>query len=70
MGDECGANWWKGGWDPNFNPVLQKYTDINGEFDLSKKVKPINIFGSFGDIGASFSSAYGGKKLKPIIEEN
>ncbi|MCE7335012.1 VENN motif pre-toxin domain-containing protein [Klebsiella pneumoniae] len=68
-GTNAGVNWWKGGWDPKFNPVLQKYTEIKGDFDISKEVTPSNIPGSFGDIGASFSSEYGGKKLEPIIEE-
>ncbi|MBV4412616.1 hemagglutinin repeat-containing protein [Enterobacteriaceae bacterium YMB-R22] len=68
-GTNAGANWWKGGWDPKFNPVLQKYAEIKGDFGISKEVTPSNIPGSFGDIGASFSSEYGGKKLEPIIEE-
>ncbi|EOV2037180.1 VENN motif pre-toxin domain-containing protein, partial [Klebsiella pneumoniae] len=68
-GTNAGVNWWKEGWDPKFNPVLQKYTEIKGDFGISKEVTPSNIPGSFGDIGASFSSEYGGKKLEPIIEE-
>ncbi len=68
-GANAGANWWKDGWDPKFNPVLQKYAEIKGDFGISKEVTPSNIPGSFGDIGASFSSEYGGKKLEPIIEE-
>nr|WP_269784066.1 hemagglutinin repeat-containing protein [Klebsiella variicola] len=68
-GTNAGANWWKDGWDPKFNPVLQKYAEIKGDFGISKEVTPSNIPGSFGDIGASFSSEYGGKKLEPIIEE-
>jgi len=67
-GVNAGTNWWKGGWDPKFNPTLQKYTEIKGDFGISKEVTPSNIPGSFGDIGASFSSEYGGKKLEPIIE--
>lgn len=68
-GANAGTNWWKGGWDPKFNPILQKYTEIKGDYGISKEVTPSNIPGSFGDIGASFSSEYGGKKLEPIIEE-
>nr|WP_328803051.1 VENN motif pre-toxin domain-containing protein [Rouxiella aceris] len=68
-GVNAGANWWKGGRDPKFNPTLQKYTEIKGDFGISKEVTPSNIPGSFGDIGASFSSEYGGKKLEPIIED-
>ncbi|MFU0256693.1 hemagglutinin repeat-containing protein [Klebsiella pneumoniae] len=68
-GTNAGVNWWKDGWDPKFNPVLQKYTEIKGDFGILKEVTPSNIPGSFGDIGASFSSEYGGKKLEPIIEE-
>ncbi len=65
----AGTNWWKDGWDPKFNPILQKYTEIKGDFGISKEVTPSNISGSFGDIGASFSSEYGGKKFEPIIED-
>ncbi len=68
-GVNAGANWWKGGWDPKYNPTLQQYTEIKGDFGISKEVIPSNIPGSFGDIGASFSSEYGGKKLEPIIED-
>lgn len=68
-GVNAGANWWKGGWDPKFNPTLQKYTEIKGDYGISKEVTPSNIPGSLGDIGASFSSEYGGKKLEPIIED-
>jgi filamentous hemagglutinin len=68
-GVNAGANWWKGGWDPKFNPELQKYTEIKGDFGISKEVTPSNIPGSFGDISASYSSEYGGKKLEPIIED-
>ncbi|MGE5987666.1 hemagglutinin repeat-containing protein [Klebsiella michiganensis] len=68
-GTNAGANWWRDGWDPKFNPVLQKYAEIKGDFGISKEATPSNIPGSFGDIGASFSSEYGGKKLEPIIEE-
>ncbi|WP_241650137.1 hemagglutinin repeat-containing protein [Rosenbergiella collisarenosi] len=67
-GINTGANWWKGGWDPKFNPTLQNYTEIKGDFGISKEVTPSNIPGSFGDIGASFFSEYGGKKLEPVIE--
>lgn len=35
-GVNAGANWWKGGWDPKFNPTLQKYTEIKGDFGISK----------------------------------
>ena len=68
-GTSAGANWWKDGWDPQFDSVLQKYTEIKGDFGISKEVMPSNIPGSFGDIGGSFSSEYGGKKLEPIIED-
>ncbi len=67
-GINTGANWWKGGWDPKFNPTLQNYTEIKGDFGISKEVTPSNIPGSFGDIGASFFSEYGGKKREPVIE--
>lgn len=69
MGVNSGVNWWKGGWDPKFNPILQKYSEVKGDYGISKEVTPSNILGSFGDISGSFSSEYGGKKLEPIIED-
>ena len=69
LGVNSGVNWWKGGWDPKFNPMQQKYSEIKGDFGISKGVQPSNIPGSFGDLGGSFSSEYGGKKLEPIIED-
>lgn len=68
-GVNAGANWWKGGWDPKFDAELRQYTEIKGGFGISKEMTPRSIPGSFGDIGASFSSEYGGKKLEPIIED-
>ncbi|EOY8362977.1 hypothetical protein AIT68_004562 [Salmonella enterica subsp. salamae] len=49
-GVNSGVNWWKGGWDPKFNPTLQKYTDTKGELGLSKEMTPSNLPSSFGDI--------------------
>ncbi|QKK74234.1 16S rRNA endonuclease CdiA [Klebsiella pneumoniae] len=69
-GTNAGVNWWKDGWDPKFNPVLQKYTEIKGDFGILKEVTPSNIPGSFGDIGASFSSEYGGKNSNQSLRRN
>ena len=41
-GTNAGANWWKGGWDPKFNSTLQKYTEIKGDFGISKEMTPSN----------------------------
>ena len=68
-GVNAGANWWKGGWDPKFNADLRQFTEVKGDYGISKEIKPSNIPGNFGDIGASFSSEYGGKKLEPFIED-
>ncbi|NBC81416.1 filamentous hemagglutinin, partial [Enterobacter asburiae] len=63
----AGANWWKGGWDPKFNADLRQFTEVKGDYGISKEMTPSNIPSNFGDIGASFSSEYGGKKLEPFI---
>ncbi|WP_312394252.1 hypothetical protein [Mixta calida] len=68
-GTNTGANWWKEGWDPKFNSTLQKYTEIKGDFGISKEMTPSNFPGLIGDIGGSITSELGGKyteqKMKP-----
>ncbi|MGK4623776.1 VENN motif pre-toxin domain-containing protein, partial [Raoultella ornithinolytica] len=61
-GVNTGANWWKGGWDPKFNADLRQFTEVKGEYGLSKEMIPSKLPSSFGDISSSFSSEYGGKK--------
>ncbi|EMQ5400543.1 hemagglutinin repeat-containing protein, partial [Escherichia coli] len=68
-GINSGANWLKDGWDPKFNPTLQKYTDIKGELGLSKEMTPSRIPGIAGDVSASFASEYEGKKIESYIPE-
>ncbi|WP_313656402.1 VENN motif pre-toxin domain-containing protein, partial [Pantoea sp.] len=63
-GVNAGANWWKGGWDPKFNATLQKYTDIKGEFGLSKEMTPSYFPGMAGDIGGSLGSELSGKYIE------
>ncbi|MBU9834727.1 VENN motif pre-toxin domain-containing protein [Rahnella sp. L72c] len=65
-GVNAGANWWKGGWDPKFNPTLQKFTDIKGEFGLSKEITPSNVPSPFGDLGGSVFSEVTGKGIEKI----
>ena len=65
-----GANWWKGGWDPKFNPELQKYAEIKGDFGISKEVTPSNIPSSFGDLGGSIFSEVTGKGIEKISSSN
>lgn len=65
-----GQTRWKAGWDPKFNPIMLKYTESKGDFGISKEVTPSNIPGSFGDIGASFSSEYGGKNSNQSLRRN
>ncbi len=60
-GANASVNWWKGGWDPKFNPELQKYTEIKGGMGLSKEMKASNVPSSIGDIGGSITSEVGGK---------
>ncbi|ADO50260.1 hemagglutinin repeat-containing protein [[Enterobacter] lignolyticus] len=68
-GVNTGANWWKGGWDPKFNADLRQFTEVKGEYGLSKEMIPSKLPSSFGDISSSFSSEYGGKKFEPFIED-
>uniref|UniRef100_UPI00390619C7 hemagglutinin repeat-containing protein n=1 Tax=Enterobacter asburiae TaxID=61645 RepID=UPI00390619C7 len=69
-GVNAGANWWKGGWDPKFNADLRQFTEIKGDYGLSKEMKPSNVPSSIGDIGGSISSEVGGKyteyKMKQV----
>ena len=65
-GVNTGANWLKGGWDPKFNPTLQKYTDIKGDLGLSKEITPSKVPSSFGDLGGSVFSEITGKGIEKI----
>ncbi|WP_205630889.1 hypothetical protein [[Enterobacter] lignolyticus] len=58
-----------GGWDPKFNADLRQFTEVKGEYGLSKEMIPSKLPSSFGDISSSFSSEYGGKKFEPFIED-
>ena len=60
-GVNAGANWWKGVWDPKFNAELRQFTEVKGDYGLSKEMKPSNVPSSIGDIGGSISSELGGK---------
>ncbi|WP_041208299.1 hemagglutinin repeat-containing protein [Aeromonas jandaei] len=60
----AGANWWKKGWDPKFNPTLQKYTDIKGVLGLSKEITPSYFPGMTGDIGGSLGAELSGKYIE------
>ncbi|MBS8999785.1 VENN motif pre-toxin domain-containing protein [Escherichia coli] len=60
-GVNAGANWWKGGWDPKFNAELRSVTEVKGDLEISKEMKPSNVPSSIGDIGGSITSEAGGK---------
>nr|WP_233620946.1 hypothetical protein [Citrobacter braakii] len=60
-GINVGVNWWKGGWDPKFNADLRQFTEVKGDYGLSKEMKPSNVPSSIGDIGGSITSEAGGK---------
>lgn len=68
-GVNTGANWWKGGWDPKFNAALRQFTEVKGDFGLSKEMTPSKIPGMAGDVSASFASEYEGKKIEPYVAE-
>jgi filamentous hemagglutinin len=67
-GVNAGANWWKGGWDPKFNPALQKYTEVKGDFGISKEITPRQIPGIAGDVAASIASEYESKRIESHIQ--
>lgn len=67
-GVNAGANWWKGGWDPKFNPALQKYTEVKGDFGISKEITPSQIPGIAGDVAASIASEYESKRIESHIQ--
>ncbi|CAH6635653.1 adhesin [Pseudocitrobacter vendiensis] len=60
-GVNAGANWLKGGWDPKFNADLRQFTEVKGDYGISKEMTPSSIPSSFGDIGGSITSEAGGK---------
>ncbi|HCT3172660.1 TPA: VENN motif pre-toxin domain-containing protein [Enterobacter asburiae] len=63
-GIKSGTNWWKGGWDPKFNSELRQFTEIKGDFGISKEMVPSNVPSSIGDIGGSIASEAGGKYIE------
>ena len=63
-GVNAGANWWKGGWDPKFNAELRQFTEIKGDFGISKEMTPSRVPGAFGDFGGSFFSEITGKGIE------
>ncbi|WP_434524878.1 hypothetical protein [Photorhabdus asymbiotica] len=50
------GKWITGGWDPKFNPNLLKYTEVKGEFGISKEMSPSKIPGVVGNIGSSVAT--------------
>ncbi|WP_036773228.1 hypothetical protein [Photorhabdus australis] len=48
--------WITGGWDPKFNPNLLKYSEVKGQFGISKEVPPSKIPGIVGNMGASITT--------------
>ena len=58
-----------GGWNPKFDSNWLKYSEVKGEFGISKEMLPSQVPGAVGNIGGSFSSEYGGNKLEPIIKD-
>jgi len=68
-GTNAGANWWKDGWDPKFNSTLQKYTEIKGDYGISKEMTPSNFPGLSGDVGGSITSELGGKYTEQKMKQ-
>nr|HEK7838322.1 filamentous hemagglutinin [Klebsiella pneumoniae] len=63
-GVNAGANWWKGGRDPKFNAELRQFTEIKGDFGISKEMTSSRVPGAFGDFGGSFFSEITGKGIE------
>ncbi len=58
------GKWYTGGWDPKFNPTLLKYTEITGQFGISKEMLPSQIPAAAGNIGGSVTSEYMGTVIQ------
>ncbi|EPF0317395.1 VENN motif pre-toxin domain-containing protein, partial [Enterobacter chuandaensis] len=67
-GVNAGANWWKGGWDPKFNADLRQFTEVKGDYGLSKEITPSRIPGIAGDVTSSFASEYESKRIEFRIQ--
>ena len=64
------GKWVTGGWDPKYDPIWMKYAEVNRNDIIREGMKPSNIPGSVGDIGASVSSEIGGKATEKALEGN
>ncbi|HGY2290020.1 TPA: hypothetical protein ACNVBJ_004355 [Klebsiella aerogenes] len=63
------GKWITGGWDPKFDPVRLKYTEIKGLIGISKEMSPSKIPGATGNITGSFSTEYGSVETQEIINK-
>ncbi|MDK4744198.1 hypothetical protein QOY93_02200 [Leclercia adecarboxylata] len=73
------GKWITGGWDPKFDSDWLKYSEVKGEFGLSKEMLPSKIPGAMGNTSGSFTSEFGssiiqqkmdgmdGKKIKSFL---
>ncbi|WP_434526860.1 hypothetical protein [Photorhabdus asymbiotica] len=50
------GKWLTHGWDPKFNPNLLKYSEVKGQFGISKEMSPSKIPGIVGNMGASITT--------------
>ena len=53
------GKWITGGWNPKFDPILLKYTEVKGPLGLSKEMVPSKIPSAVGNAGGSLSSEFG-----------
>ncbi|HDU3930133.1 TPA: hemagglutinin repeat-containing protein [Klebsiella aerogenes] len=63
------GKWITGGWDPKFDPVRLKYTEIKGLIGISKEISPSKIPGATGNITGSFRTEYGSVETQEIINK-
>lgn len=63
-GVNAAGKWLTGGWNPKFDPTLLKYTEVKGQFGISKEMLPSQIPGAAGNIGGSVTSEFGGTLLQ------
>lgn len=56
--------------DTHLFAMLQKYSEIKGDFGISKEMTPSPVPSSFGDLGGSIFSEVTGKGVEAITKQN
>ncbi|HGV3488274.1 TPA: hemagglutinin repeat-containing protein, partial [Raoultella planticola] len=61
------GKWVTDGWDPKYDSTWIKYAEVNRNAIIREGMKPSNVPGSAGDVGASVSSEIGGKATEKTL---